>query len=190
MSSSMKVDVSKLKELAARMVDPQMIALLNNIAKEKAVAGLVAQAIADNFAEQGPDWQPLRPETIRRSVGKAQLKRKASKKEPHRMILQKTGLLKKSVTTPGAQGNIYRVDGTNIIWGTNLVYAAIHNSGGTISHPGTKNGFGRGILIPPHSITIPKREFLIIRDIWKEKIQEFMVMRMTKIIGQFIKGRG
>ena len=40
--------------------------------------------------------------------------------------------------------------------------AKVHNFGLTIKHPGTTNGFGRGIKIPAHSIKMPKREFMFI----------------------------
>jgi phage gpG-like protein len=40
-------------------------------------------------------------------------------------------------------------------------YAAIHQFGGVIDWPGTFDGFGKGIPIPPHDITIPKRLHII-----------------------------
>jgi hypothetical protein len=40
-------------------------------------------------------------------------------------------------------------------------YARIHQYGGTINWPGTANGWGRGIKIPPHQIRIPKRLFVM-----------------------------
>ena len=39
-------------------------------------------------------------------------------------------------------------------------YARIHQYGGDIDWPGTFNGFGKGIAIPPHVITIKKRLFV------------------------------
>ena len=36
-------------------------------------------------------------------------------------------------------------------------YGRIHQYGGVINHPGTSDGFGRGIKIPPHKINMPKR---------------------------------
>lgn len=47
---------------------------------------------------------------------------------------------------------------------TNLKYAAIHNYGGIIPHPGTSDGFGMGILIPPHDIPMPQRQFMMMPD--------------------------
>ena len=44
-----------------------------------------------------------------------------------------------------------------VVLGTSTKYAAVHQFGSTIKHPGTNNGFGRGIPIPPHDIKMPKR---------------------------------
>lgn len=38
--------------------------------------------------------------------------------------------------------------------------AVVHEFGATIQHPGTPNGFGRGVPIPPHTIEIPERSFI------------------------------
>ena len=46
---------------------------------------------------------------------------------------------------------------TVVSLGTATKYAAAHQFGMTIKHPGTHNGFGRGIPIPPHDIKMPKR---------------------------------
>jgi phage gpG-like protein len=85
-----------------------------------------------------------------------------------RQILRKTGALKNSLSpsTPsgkaGPDGYV-RLEGdikTPVVAvGTNLKYARIHDQGGTIKHPGTSNGFGRGIKIPAHKIEMPKRNF-------------------------------
>ena len=196
MADSFRVDLTGLKELVAKFDSPQLKAELNRIPQNMGVIALFAQAIADNFAKEGPGWKPLKPSTIRASVAKSMRKNldaknnvvhKKSGSVRARMILQRTGLLKKSVTTPGAQGNINRTEGTTLIWGTNLVYAGIHNSGGTIRHPGTKNGFGMGIKIKPHDITMPKREFLVIRDEWKRRLNAFITEKCLEAISNIIK---
>lgn len=85
-----------------------------------------------------------------------------------RQILRKSGALKNSIGpqnptgAPGPNGSVtyggdYRQPIVKV--GTSLKYAKILNDGGTIKHPGTKNGFGRGIKIKPHDIKIPPRNF-------------------------------
>jgi phage gpG-like protein len=46
------------------------------------------------------------------------------------------------------------------------IYQWIHQTGGVINHPGTQNGFGRGIEIPPHMIPIPARPYAV----WNEEL--------------------
>ena len=197
MADSFSMDLNGLKELIKRFDSRQLREELTKITQTKGVVALVAQAIADNFAKEGPGWKPLKPQTIRSSVAKSMKKgldagknivRKKSGNVKARMILQRTGLLKKSVTTPGAQGNIQKNEGTTLVWGTNLVYAGIHNSGGTVKHPGTKNGFGMGIKIPAHDIPIPKREFLVIREEWKSRLNSYIAIKAMEVLVKYLKG--
>lgn len=74
-------------------------------------------------------------------------------------ILQDNGVLRQSMVAPGAEFQESSTQGDEIELGTNVEYAAIHNFGGTINHPGTENGFGLGIKIPAHAIEIPPRPF-------------------------------
>lgn len=92
--------------------------------------------------------------------------------EVGRMILQRTGLLKKCATTPGASGvnkqgksgsNIYRVEGTTIIWGVNLIYARAMN---------------RGV----EKLNIPARPFLVVREDWMRKIRAYLSDQVQKIL--------
>jgi phage gpG-like protein len=210
MSAGMKVDVRALRDLAAAMESPALISEMEQLPARREIAALVGQAIADNFAQQGPGWEPLKGETIRRSVAKKVLKhheklvlsqmgfkskqgvRKARRMaefhekvggrlEAHeaqnkgtdranRMILQRTGLLKMSATTPGGQHNIWRRDGVNLVWGTDLVYAGVHNYGNA----------ERGI---------PQREFLVIREQWQQQLEEYAIQRAQAIIEQHLGGR-
>lgn len=190
--SSLTLDLSGLEKLIDSLESEELKQSLLTIPQKREIAALVGQAIADNFAQEGPGWAPLKSQTIRSSVSK-ELKKKLDKQgkvngEPSRRILDRTGVLKGSVTTPGAQGNIYSVEGSNLIWGTDLIYAAIHNKGGVIQHPGTSNGFGEGIKIPPHQIPIKKREFLKIREEWMEKINDFAVQLTIQLLHQHIEG--
>lgn len=189
MADSLSVNLKGLKELIARFNSPKMKSDLEQLAQSKGIVALVAQAIADNFAQQGPGWQKLK--SIRAALTKAGRKKFDKTGDAGgRMILQKSRTLMKSATTPGASGNIYRTEGTHLIFGTNLIYAGIHNSGGIIKHPGTANGFGRKIKIPPHNIPMPKREFMKIRDEWKNRINNFIVDKALQTILKNIKGGG
>ncbi|KWH56310.1 phage virion morphogenesis protein [Burkholderia cepacia] len=95
-------------------------ALLHNASP---LMGLVAQemfeAVETNFAAQGrPKWLGLSKNTLRRRGEKAG----AGK------ILQLSGRLASSIST--------RYDATTAVVGTNVVYAAIHQFGGSIErHP-------------------------------------------------------
>lgn len=203
MNASLKISTEGLKKLAARINNPGVRAAVERVPQQRAVAAIVAQAISDNFDQEGPGWEPLKAKTIRQSVSKKIRKRlsllsdeevleeerKARKKgsdtEPSRRILQRTGLLKKTVTVPGFIGtskpkkggkavsgaNIWRVEGTNLVWGTNLPYAGVHNNG----DPKRK---------------IPKREFLTIRAQWKYQLQEFVVRKMFDAVWNAFKGTG
>jgi phage gpG-like protein len=191
MSAVFKVNALAFKNLAKRLSDPSIKRAVYDIMKEKPVAALISQAIADNFDVEGPGWPPLK---IRQ--GKP---------------LQKSGLLKKSVTTPGAKGNIYRVQGTTITWGTNLVYAGIHQNGGEvvaknskflfipISKKGEKVGpikdksarKGSGLkvgrdMIFKKSVMVPARPFLNIRKVWMARIFGYVLQRANNIILQRI----
>lgn len=163
------------------------------IPHERAVAALVGQAVADNFEQQGPGWAPLEAKTIRTSVkGKAAKKAIADMTDKellaheakwrkagdeglgHRMILQRTGLLKKTATIPGytgsskgkhsvSGGNVWKTEGSKLVWSSNLPYAAAQNSGNP------KNN-------------LPARPFLTLRPEWRRQIFEYVFKRMTQII--------
>lgn len=182
--AGLRFDRSKLDELIKKMEDPSIKEALNRLPQMAGVAAIVAQAIADNFRKEGPGWAPLQADTIRKSVAK-KLKKELAKMSnaeileyerkarikgtqeafigPNRMILQKTGALKKSVTTPGGQHNIWTNEGTKLVWGTDLVYAGVHNYGWP-----AKN--------------IPKREFLVIRDEWMKKLNNYLAEQIFKIV--------
>jgi phage virion morphogenesis protein len=83
------------------------------------VAALMADAVEENFAQQGrPKWLGLSPRTLKRRGQKA----------GEGKILQHTGRLASSI--------VQRHDADSATVGTNLVYAAIHQFGGAIQrHP-------------------------------------------------------
>lgn len=187
MSASLTLDAMGLHRIAARFQDPSVKLEIENLPQKKAVAALVAQAIADNFDQEGPGWAPLKGSTIKYSVAKKmraamqglsskeiehiEAKRKKKGQEPNRVILQKTGLLKKTVTSPGYKGsvkgssgsNIWKQEGHNLVWGTDLVYAGVHQ------HGSPRKG-------------IPARPFLTIREHWMEQIKEYVIEQIMKIV--------
>lgn len=184
------VDLESLRKLASKVNDPMLRENLNKIAHEKGAVALISQAIADNFDREGPGWPALKFREGR--------------------ALQRTGLLKKSATTVGAKGNIYKVEGTDIVWGTNLKYAGIHNTGGTVTARNAKALFipisAKGMSVGPikdpaarkgrnklvvgtdmifkKSVTIPKREFLVIRPEWRERIEQWTLGMVAKYLKQ------
>jgi phage gpG-like protein len=98
---------------------------------------------------------------------------------PFRKILQKTRLLYRTATVPDftgssksgkgknaktvSGGNIYRVEGYNIIWGTNLSYAKKMNEGD-----------------PEHKV--PARKFLYLQEKWNKRIENFIVGDIAQIL--------
>lgn len=100
-----------LRNAVQAMNGSQRTALMRNVA-----ASMLA-AVEENFAQQGrPRWQALKPRTI--------AQRRKSGHWPGK-ILQRTGRLKNSMSQ--------RWTAERAVVGTNVLYAAIHNQGGTIS---------------------------------------------------------
>lgn len=108
---------------------------------------------------------------------KTKLSKKAQKMRDSDKILVKTGILRASFT--GEQAGI-EIEEDEILIFTNVEYAAIHNYGGVIDHPGTKNGFGKGVEIPGYKITIPARPF----DEFTEEHEE----QITEMIQEYLDG--
>jgi phage gpG-like protein len=188
LAASFTVNLESLKSLVAKMSDSRLSKRIDNIANEKGASAIVSQAIADNFAVRGPGWLPLK---VRKG-----------------MPLQKTGLLKRSVTTVGAPGNVHRVEGQSIIYGTNLDYAAVQNFGGTITPknakalfiPISKKGERVGPIKDPKdrkgkdklvygkdfvlakSVRVPARPFLVIRPGWQAKLEEWTMTKMISYV--------
>jgi phage gpG-like protein len=190
--SSMKVDVSGLRRLAAALEGQELKGAIESVPQEKGIAALIGQGIAENFDKEGPGWEPLKSKTIKASMSKKgrkalkgmsdediamhekRARRKAGNEESvtaYRKILQRTRLLYKSVTIPGfsgsnkgqSGGNIYKVVGNVITWGTSLVYARVHNKGYAKKK-------------------IPKREFLFLTQEWKDRINMFVLKKYREII--------
>ncbi|GJQ32625.1 MAG: hypothetical protein HBSAPP04_14640 [Ignavibacteriaceae bacterium] len=148
----------------------------------RVIAGGLDDAVQLNFRNQqaglgGPAWEPLKKSTLR------------SRRRKNRRILQQRG------AGGGLLGSITsRYTGEYAEIGTNLVYAPIHQFGGTIERAArsetfkrkrwTKDKFtkkgeliqkrkgqfrkgttaGQGFTMKAHTITIPARPYLILTD--------------------------
>lgn len=86
-------------------------------------------------------------------------KKISKEKNKTKILFVRSGNLYRSFTK-GNPLNILKSTSKGVEFGSKVPYAAIHEYGGVINHPGTKNGFGKGIPIPPHSIPIPQRSYL------------------------------
>lgn len=112
-----------------------------------------------------------------------------------RQILRKSGALKNSIGPASPTEGVPPKDGyitfsgdirrAVVRVGSRLKYAAIHNNGGVINHPGTSNGFGRGIKIPPHKIRIPRRNFTD----WSQQDNKNLQITLKNTIEEIISGR-
>lgn len=116
---------------------------------------------------QDPDgkaWAPLKP----LSESRKQSKNTSSKKKKASLILVDTGTLKNSLGQLGAQDSVQRIDGNDIIIGTNVEYAAIHNFGGTISRASTLDIKDS----PAIKIEMPARPFIGLGNADEEQLTE------------------
>lgn len=145
----------------------------------KKIAADMKDAVYQNFEEEGrPKWKPLARSTIRQ--------RKRLGYWPGLILQRRSG-------ASGLLGSITsRYDSHSAEVGTNKVYAAMHQYGGTINQAartslftqsrykrGSKRGrfkkgieFGKGFTYQRRSITIPVRPFLKITDREYTKIRE------------------
>lgn len=122
------------------------------------LVGLLYTQRTDVFERQaspeGP-WEPIGSQTERSRRRKTPKQRRGESTN----ILVDNGVLRASFTQPGGpQGNSGDL-GDEVFIQTGVEYARIHNEGGVIAHPGTDNGFGKGIVIPAHPIPMPARPF-------------------------------
>lgn len=135
------------------------------------------ESLATNFHQEGrPDnWEPLKDITlaVRTNFGSTE-------------ILQDTGALFRSVTTPSAAGSINELTQAYAKIGTNLVYAAFQQQGGTVVPKRAKvlarkvsqdaasraasmdwpvsNWNGAWYVIFGMSRTIPARPYMVVQD--------------------------
>lgn len=162
------------------------------------IATLLRACFASNFNNEGrPDpWQPLEPSTIadknrqfengeirgRRAGIRVRLGPDGAPRGQTPGILIRSGALKDSIARAHSKGNIekFRDNGRQVIVGTNVPYAAVHEFGGMGSYsimPKTKGVlrwwgidrktgkegwiFARSVRNHP---PMPKRSFLVVTD--------------------------
>lgn len=126
-------DMKRLAEGLARPVAPLM---------KRLELVLVADTKTEVFAKgQSPDgvtWPPLKHPRLRTAGND--------------LPLRDTGLLMSSLTG-GSKGKVSRLNGSTLVWGTNIEHAAIHQHGGTVlptggrkflAIPATKEAFYKG----------------------------------------------
>lgn len=144
-------------------------------------------------APDGQPWRPLAPRTARERA-----KRGRSPSD----ILRDTGRLYQSLTYQvSASGSTATVE-----WGSNVVYAAIHQFGGTIEvgertrtiyqaydaktdiydprfRKKAKSNFARDVKVKAHRITIPARPYLGVNDADREAIVETIDTMISQATG-------
>ena len=146
------------------------------------VAVLAADVFDKNFETQsffGEPWMPSK-----------YVERENALKGKGRFPLQKTGKLRKSIRY-GTAGNMIR-------FYSNMPYAAIHNEGGIINHPGgtayfydkkkgkpvwisNKNAYGKNYArTKPHAIEIPQRQFLGNHKLLEKMIEDLIEAEVMK----------
>ncbi len=119
------------------------------------VIPIMYKDFADHFdRESGPDgrWEPLKESTLARRRGDARGNAGTSRSAK---ILQDSGLMRMSVTVPGAADNVMNVGPDFALVGTNKRQAATHQ-------------FGRG--------AIPQRQFL-----WMSKDALDRILKQLKV---------
>ena len=131
-------------------------------------------------SRDGP-WERLSTTTAKRRLKKIPKK----KRKKGFKILQDDGTLRQSMTVDGDLHQQTNLQDDTVSLTSNVEYAAIHNFGGTIKHPGTKNGFGKGIKIPAHKINIPARPFDQFTDTHIEEHKELAQSYLDEPTGAF-----
>lgn len=130
----------------------------------------------ERFEQEGPGWPPLSPATLRsRRRGRVSGVRRmldrirsaiTGRSAYSAKILQDTGRLRASIGAPAGEG-VFRVRPREVVVGTNVPYAAVHQFG--------TNRAGRS-----HAVHIPARPFLKIEDedvrVMQEIIRQYILM--------------
>lgn len=131
----------------------------------RAIADTMRTATVERFEdERGPDGQRWQPS--RRAV------------EEGGLTLTDRGHLRQSITAAS--------DANSALAGTNLVYAAIHQFGGTIRAKGAAGGGKRALRTPfgPRgSVTMPARPFLGFSPADAAEIEAILIDHLNRAMG-------
>jgi len=124
-------------------------------------------AVKENFEREGrPKWKPLARSTIK--------ERKRLGYWPGK-ILQRTGMLLRSISK--------KYDSTSVVIGTNKIYAAIHQFGGSFTsktNAGKNKKVNKIRFMKSKTIKIPARPFLTLPPNELEKIKRKIEHRIVK----------
>jgi phage gpG-like protein len=134
-------------------------------------------------APDGQKWRPLSPRTAAKRIGRG----RGARLRGYSTILRVTNRLYQSIS--------YAVLPDGIEWGSNLVYARIHQLGGTIDiaprqgtvtlknirkrgnrfvRTGTRGATSRTVSIRGHQVKIPARPYLGISDYDRRAVPEIV----------------
>lgn len=99
--------------------------------------------------------------------------------------LKDSGRLKDSVT--------HEVEGKSVVWGTNVVYAGIHQTGGTIvPKSGKALAFkgpdGRPVFVK--KVVMPARPFIGFDEIDNEDVHDVLVDVLSRVVGASAASNG
>ncbi|HED5569716.1 TPA: phage virion morphogenesis protein [Yersinia enterocolitica] len=148
------------------------------------LANDMEDAVQENFAQQGrPEWMGWSP-------------RYAKRRGPGQ-ILQRSGRLASSIVSYS--------DNDTVMAGTNVIYAAVHQSGGKISIPArsqqayykqskggsvgnqfvkkSKSNYSEWNTIPSYTINMPARPFLHLTESDVESMEEKITDFFSQIYG-------
>lgn len=162
-------------------IEEMVLKSVNTLPLMATIGTILHQSIDKNFENQGrpSKWKPLSPFTIKLYEGQAIDKARATKawqkagergragQESRRIakdvhggkLLAQSGQLKKSIT-------IGEITNTSVEIGSSLVYARIHQLGGTIlprRFDALYIPFGKGYK-KVHKTTIPARPYLVMQN--------------------------
>ncbi len=188
-------DIDIKTDAVAQMLQRIGKAASNATPLMRELSSIMHGAVEENFAQEGrPRWLGLKPETIQQRVGN-KLKPgrgvfksgawsiiKGRQEAASIKILQRSGRLEASIT-PVSSNDTAEV-------GTNVVYAAIQNSGGT-TKPHVilpKNGKalafnGRVVRKVNHpGSKIPARPFMVLADSDGMAIEEAVVNYLRQVV--------
>lgn len=127
---------------------------------------------ADHFTtESGPTgdkWQPW----FYRSL-------EAQDNHP---TLDVSGRLKGSLRA-GNEGHVQTIRNNELVWGTNIEYARIHQDGGTIVTGIPLVGRGNVVYLPPGStLNIPQREFVGLDEPVTDEITQLIAEHVIEVL--------